>query len=220
MAFLRSLTRFSHVHVPFNASAPANTLLTNLLSNPYTMSPLLFCLAMFGITIFLPPWVPPFHLPRKSCWVLFLTYQDATSSRWSRFGILYSTRHIQSLISCMHSIRHGAFANCTCSRSFEWKNGVISSCDAWGAHLTPFSAPDFMILSDVKFMPGRTPSKCSSPSSTTYLATQSFFCAEWKRRIRRHAHSDTSASCSARLEGWWGPGFNKMDLGENCEGIG
>ena len=67
LAFLRSLTHPSRVYTTFNAS---NTPLTNLLSNPYTLSPLLFCLAMFCIAVFLPPWVSPSlsSIQREKTW--------------------------------------------------------------------------------------------------------------------------------------------------------
>ncbi|KXN87634.1 hypothetical protein AN958_08338 [Leucoagaricus sp. SymC.cos] len=55
LAFIRSLTQTSRMHNTYNTPSPTNTPLAYMLSNPYIASPLIFCLAMFGIAVFLPP---------------------------------------------------------------------------------------------------------------------------------------------------------------------
>ncbi|KAF9445668.1 hypothetical protein P691DRAFT_805316 [Macrolepiota fuliginosa MF-IS2] len=56
-AFIRSLIQSSRTHHAYmnNTPSSSNTPLSNLLSNPYITSPLLFCVAMFGIAVFVPP---------------------------------------------------------------------------------------------------------------------------------------------------------------------
>ncbi|EKM78211.1 hypothetical protein AGABI1DRAFT_121370 [Agaricus bisporus var. burnettii JB137-S8] len=51
-AFLRSLMQSSKQTIYTNTFSPSP--LTNMLTNPYSSSPLVFCLAMFGIAVFLP----------------------------------------------------------------------------------------------------------------------------------------------------------------------
>ncbi|KAF5350474.1 hypothetical protein D9756_008494 [Leucocoprinus leucothites] len=55
LTFLRSLTQSSRVHNAYHTPASINTPFANMISNPYISSPLVFCLAMFGIAVFLPP---------------------------------------------------------------------------------------------------------------------------------------------------------------------
>ncbi|KAJ3562819.1 hypothetical protein NP233_g9338 [Leucocoprinus birnbaumii] len=56
LAFLRSLAQSSRAHSTYtNTPNSSNTPLANMLSNPYITSPLVFCLAMFSIAVFLPP---------------------------------------------------------------------------------------------------------------------------------------------------------------------
>lgn len=54
-AFLRSLMQSSKQTIYTNTFSPSP--LTNMLTNPYSSSPLVFCLAMFGIAVFVPAWV-------------------------------------------------------------------------------------------------------------------------------------------------------------------